>query len=1140
MDDDLRLSHYVYIYMANRDKPLKFAFTVGETIEYLCIKICHTFNISPLARHLFALQSYSSKLWFPCGHILEEDSEKYRFNFRLRFKPSSMDRLREIDLNAYNYYFEQVRKDVLDNKVPDIVYEKHKHELIGLGVSDMYRVMLEEELPREIVESEYKKYIPKECIKRHAFFIRKPIHNALTKLSGYDAAYVKEQYLKQFERMAPNYPYEEYTALMDKDIPNLRAKVLLRITIEQVKYCEIDIGTWKTICRIEDISTLSIGKNNTVLIGRRTGIPLCVQFDTKAILLSFVSALDGYYRLSVKWNFNLCSGDLSIITPSLERLQKLRCHGPVGKDFSYTKLKEKCANEPGSYILRESETEYCVYYIDVYNKDGTISSQEVVETKPDKFVMTNSSRVYESLRHLISSFQNPNESIYFGKCLGFSEYDKSKLLLCALENIVNEVAADEEIITTLLQGGPRCVPWNELQVYKAIAKSDEDLTCSTTMTSLHRAIWRVAKGKKLEVMMKILKTEENNYTKEFLELVGKWSQLRSVALVRLYGITVAPTIGMLLELVNLGPLDKYLCSNSKSVLTVDMVEATVCLATALWHLEENRVIHGNVRCRNVLVHSHTDNSFIVKLGDPGLFTYTEDDIYWIPPECYTDFASAKYSLQADIWALATTIWEIFSRGASPPKYHKTHTVKMYYKCGNRLPPPKDCPNEIYKLMLECWGKNNSIARKQPQAIMRDINQILYEVYNARRTHTYATICPKFFRDADGNNDENGSIYTEESKSNSESQTSLVTDYTNITWNDHTTEQLVSYQNQDSNIDELSFYLRWLNSELYKMPFAGNGNDCGPSCEDSSGKTNKSKTNDKACNSKDSAQWQRTYEINENLDVILQGRIGEGFYGEVYKGTLRRRNGKEVDSEQDVAVKKLKTQEDSENVLDFEREIKIMERLNHPNIVKILCSVDRILVMEFIQYGSLLSYLSSHRYSLAYKTLLGFALDIVAGMEYLGSMNIVHRDLAARNILVANEDRVKISDFGLAQVIAASDYYVFKTLRNIPIKWYAPESLRHNKFSTRSDVWSFGVTMYEVFSYGVDPQLSVRVAEKEILMTTITDLSNALERGHRLPCPDNCPQEIHRKLMLSCWQLNSHERPIFATLREDIEQLLCNY
>lgn len=92
------------------------------------------------------------------------------------------------------------------------------------------------------------------------------------------------------------------------------------------------------------------------------------------------------------------------------------------------------------------------------------------------------------------------------------------------------------------------------------------------------------------------------------------------------------------------------------------------------------------------------------------------------------------------------------------------------------------------------------------------------------------------------------------------------------------------------------------------------------------------------------------------------------------------------------------------------------------------------------------------------------------MRYLGTKNIVHRDLAARNILVVDENHVKISDFGLAQVIGSNDYYILKTNRELPIKWYALESLRNGKFSPRSDVWSFGVTMCEMFSHGEEPNL----------------------------------------------------------------------
>ena len=117
--------------------------------------------------------------------------------------------------------------------------------------------MLEKDLPRAIVESNYKKYIPKECRKRHAFFIKKPIHNALAGLSGHDAVYVKEQYLSQFESMAPNYLCEEYKALMDNISPGQTghppSRMLLRVCADDIKYCENETTVWKTLCALQDL-----------------------------------------------------------------------------------------------------------------------------------------------------------------------------------------------------------------------------------------------------------------------------------------------------------------------------------------------------------------------------------------------------------------------------------------------------------------------------------------------------------------------------------------------------------------------------------------------------------------------------------------------------------------------------------------------------------------------------------------------------------------------------------------------------------------------------------------------------------------------------------------------------------------------
>lgn len=358
-------------------------------------------------------------------------------------------------------------------------------------------------------------------------------------------------------------------------------------------------------------------------------------------------------------------------------------------------------------------------------------------------------------------------------------------------------------------------------------------------------------------------------------------------------------------------------------------------------------------------------------------------------------------------------------------------------------------------MRECWDADPH-RRKQPQAIMRDINQILYQVYNSRRTHSYAKVFNK-----------------------SQSKKSMLTSSTSL--NSAATESTVLLYNNDDLVEAAEMGAESTDSASSKSQswLMGSREDMinfsdAMSCDFSNIFSNFDlSTATTSLNSLNSLQG--IFELGDDCNVVLQGRIGQGFYGEVYKGTLEYGGyGDSAVEPRKVAVKKLKSSASESCLQDFEREINIMKTLKHPNIVEILGVLrdpEILLVMEFVQHGSLQSYLKINKESLHDKQLLKYALDIAKGMDYLGTKNIVHRDLAARNILVMNENHVKISDFGLAQVMGTNDYYILKTNRDLPIKWYALESLRDGKFSVRSDVWSFGVTMCEMFNYGEEPNLS---------------------------------------------------------------------
>ncbi|KAM6189631.1 tyrosine-protein kinase JAK3 [Sarcoramphus papa] len=247
----------------------------------------------------------------------------------------------------------------------------------------------------------------------------------------------------------------------------------------------------------------------------------------------------------------------------------------------------------------------------------------------------------------------------------------------------------------------------------------------------------------------------------------------------------------------------------------------------------------------------------------------------------------------------------------------------------------------------------------------------------------------------------------------------------------------------------------------------------------------------------------------------------------------------------VAVKKLQ-QDSAKELQDFEREIQILHSLQHDFIVQyrgVCYSRGRRglrLVMEYLPNGCLRDYLQKNQPRLDHRTLLLYAWQICKGMEYLGAQRCVHRDLASRNILVESETHVKIGDFGLAKLLPQDkDYYVVREPGQSPVFWYAPESLADNVFSRASDIWSFGVLLYELFTYGNKSKSPseefLRMMGTEKTAQIICHLLELLKDNRRLPVPASCPVEVYT-LMLSCWAFTPSARPTFGELAPKIEAL----
>nr|XP_058930306.1 tyrosine-protein kinase receptor Tie-1 isoform X3 [Kogia breviceps] len=281
-----------------------------------------------------------------------------------------------------------------------------------------------------------------------------------------------------------------------------------------------------------------------------------------------------------------------------------------------------------------------------------------------------------------------------------------------------------------------------------------------------------------------------------------------------------------------------------------------------------------------------------------------------------------------------------------------------------------------------------------------------------------------------------------------------------------------------------------------------------------------------------------YPVLEWEDITFEDLIGEGNFGQVIRAMIKKDGLK-----MNAAIKMLKEYASENDHRDFAGELEVLCKLgHHPNIINLLGACENrgylYIAIEYAPYGNLLDFLRKSRVletdpafarehgtasTLSSRQLLRFASDAANGMQYLSEKQFIHRDLAARNVLVGENLASKIADFGLSR---GEEVYVKKTMGRLPVRWMAIESLNYSVYTTKSDVWSFGVLLWEIVSLGGTPYCGMTCAE----------LYEKLPQGYRMEQPRNCDDEVY-ELMRQCWRDRPYERPPFAQIALQLGRML---
>lgn len=1157
-------------------------------VEQLLFDVLESLGVGPIFKSLFGFRLSKKSIWLaPNTKIsrLSENDDKVKLNLRVRFIPSALAKLKALDRVTFEMLFAQCRHDFLHTRFTD----RPKAEilldsaLIGLIATDILRLIVEKNMDPKTVfgQISHKDFVPHKGLlwQRPLIFYCKRHFEMDTKIqvavrsNPRDPNFYKQSYIGYFVRkISPDYAVETYN-IQGLYLPFFPQRMTLRVAYRQdyeesscsIEYREPKNQSWTKLCDLESICYATVS-DNLVELNRIDGRPCKIGFDSDLHARSFASTIEGYHRLMKKWHgVNFCR---DVTSPDLVYLHKIKCHGPIGFGDVRKRITSK-TKRPGTFMIRRCNERNNRFIIDVLlMKDLRLHIE--VAWKPEKNLFSiighninadtrielkTTQKEYQDLKTLVDDVEIKMDAkgnfppIQLSYWLPPSEYDDYPLLLvCMSKKAYKEKFEDE--YRNRLSELPRLIPLDMLKFdTKLLACSNGLVVRLAEMNNVGKVIFKKSKENhslinegRRDVILKVYPPTLNQFKNNGgIEPRGvtDWMFLKNPLFAETIG--VCPNNGLIQEFLDTR-LDLYLNKYRKTPVVV-LKAITFQLAHALLFLQEQRIVHGKIRCHNIYLVKL--DPVKIKITDPlGTFDADRDQAF-LPPEysCFNNQIVIKeYDPGLDIWAVGTTIWQIFSHGEMPKPYI----------CS--LLKPALCPDPFWDLVESCRVVDRA-NRATPQTLYRDLHCNL----NAdEQVKDYSYI----WTDMNNNDNMVDKKPIDAIKSNASGKESSQNDGKSLS-NSISILKKVSQSNGNAHrIKKVCHYGRfsYIKSQTWKLFKKGsessfdsenydkftNLSTCSRNSLSSSSENNISICTDQSntaarsiannsvsSNSRstldsvpsDDAAWQ--IDIS---DLKIISEVGRGSTGVVMKGILYNwRNSKE----QMVAIKTVVTNSDynSESGLkDLKREFEILRDLDHENIIKTLGFMmpkddEMQLVVEYMSYGSLLSYIkNSHHEHFKNLPLAKYALDIAKGMDYLQRMKVVHRDLALRNVLVRDPRHVKICDFGLAQFLGFDNHYKLKTDRALPLRWYAPETLETWEFSHKSDVWSYGIVVWEIYSGGCSPKYNCGIDS--------LSLREALKH-ERLLMPRGCPKPMY-ELMSNCWRDDPNERPSFAEIVHSLD------